>query len=310
MSTDKQLQGHSLERQLKATKDYCNQNNLELVESIQDIGLSGYSGKNRTKGQLGLFIEAMRNGEIEPNTVLVVESLDRLSRQDPLTAMSQFTEMLNHGIELHTLFDRQVYTKESMGANVGLLFLSIGQMLRAHDESATKSKRLSAVWAKKRKDLLDDHKIITSKTPNWVRVIKDSSGRPKAFDLVESEAKVIRAIFDLSINKNMGSLAITSYLNRNISHYPKSRSHQTNKSKGWGESYIKKVLNSPNVYGAFQPNKIINGKRVGDGPLIQDYYPAVITEDEFLLNQSRMKQRLIAKKGREPEGHRNLFQVY
>jgi len=58
MSTEQQLQGHSLDRQLKATKDYCDRNNLELVDELNDIGLSGYSGAHRSKGQLGLFFEA------------------------------------------------------------------------------------------------------------------------------------------------------------------------------------------------------------------------------------------------------------
>jgi len=304
MSTDSQLEGHSLARQTQATKDYCLANNFELIEELADIGVSGYSGANSSRGQLGVFFGALRNGQIAPNTVLIVESLDRLSRQDPLTAMSQFSEMLSYGIELHTLFDKQVYSKESVGANAGQLFLSIGAMVRAHEESSTKSKRLKAVWASKKKD---QTKIVTSQVPYWIKVNKDASGKPKSFELRDKEAFVIRRIFDLSINQNLGSQAITSYLNTNIADYPRTRTNSRNKDNGWSESYVKSVLNNAAVYGVYQPHQRVNGKRVPDGQPFENYYPPVITKDEFLLNQSRMAQRKLKGRGRKSTNFHNLF---
>lgn len=304
MSTDRQLEGHSLARQTQATKDYCLANNFELIEELTDIGVSGYSGANSARGQLGVFFEALRNGEIEPNTVLIVESLDRLSRQDPLTAMSQFSEMLSHGIELHTLFDKQVYSKESVGANSGQLFLSIGAMVRAHEESATKSKRLRAVWSNKKND---PTRIVTSQVPFWINVKKDRTGKPASFELREPDANVIRSIFKLSIDQNMGAQAITSHLNKNIHMFPKSRSNTRNKDNGWSESYIKSVMNNPAVYGVYQPHKKVDGKRVPDGDAWYDYYPKVISEEEFIFNQSKMQQRKIKGRGRKSRNFHNLF---
>lgn len=304
MSTDRQLEGHSLARQTQATKDYCLANNFELIEELTDIGVSGYSGANSTRGQLGVFFEALRNGEIEPSTVLVVESLDRLSRQDPLTAMSQFSEMLSHGIELHTLFDKQIYSKESVGANSGQLFLSIGAMIRAHEESATKSKRLKAVWSSKKND---PTRIVTSQVPFWIIVKKDGNGKPASFELREPDASVIRSIFKFSIDQNMGAQAITSYLNKNIDKFPKSRSNTRNKDNGWSESYIKSVMNNPAVYGVYQPHKKVDGKRIPDGDAWKDYYPKIITKEEFLLNQSKMQQRKIKGRGRKSSNFHNLF---
>lgn len=303
MSSERQLHGHSLDRQLRATKDYCEQNNLELVEELTDIGLSGYSGAHRTKGQLGVFFEAMRNNEIEPNTVLIVESLDRLSRQDPLTAMSQFSEMLTYGIELHTLFDRQIYTKETVGNNMGLLFLSIGSMIRAYDESQTKSRRLTSVWAKKKQN---PNKIITSQVPYWIDVLKDAQGRPKEFKLYEPMARVIRHIFHLSLDNNQGAYSIVRMLNDDRS-MPQPRTNKRNTDKGWSESYVKSLFRNEAVYGAYQPHKRVNGKRVPDGPLLLDYYPKVISEEEFYLNRAKIKDRIIRGTGRSGAGFPNLF---
>ncbi|WP_078487933.1 recombinase family protein [Solemya velesiana gill symbiont] len=49
MSTEAQLRGHSLGRQMELAREYADENNLELVESLQDIGLSAHSGANLEK---------------------------------------------------------------------------------------------------------------------------------------------------------------------------------------------------------------------------------------------------------------------
>ncbi len=304
MSTDAQLKGNSLQRQIKLTEAYCEQNNLELVDELRDIGVSGYSGKNFEKGALGVFVDALRKNKIDPQTILLVENLDRLSRQEPLTAITQFNEILSYGIEIHTLFDNQVYTKSNLGSNIGLLFLSIGQMIRAHDESRTKSQRLKAAWEKKRQN---PETYLTAKTPNWIVAVKDENGQVLRYELDPTEAKAIRKIFELTINQNMGSFAITRYLNANIAEYPKKKSSRQDAIAGWGDSYVKKILRSPTVFGEFQPMRIIDEKRVPAGKPISDYYPAVISEAEFRLAQDMQTQRTINGRGRVGKGFPNIF---
>ena len=82
MSTDIQLKGDSLRRQKESSKKYAEENNLELIETLQDIGISAFSGKNSKDGALGVFIEAIESNKIEAGSYLLVESLDRLSRDD------------------------------------------------------------------------------------------------------------------------------------------------------------------------------------------------------------------------------------
>lgn len=59
MSTDNQLKGDSLRRQLEASENYAKINRLELVDNIdgiplKDIGVSAFKGKNTQKGVLVL----------------------------------------------------------------------------------------------------------------------------------------------------------------------------------------------------------------------------------------------------------------
>jgi len=153
MSTSIQLKGDSLRRQLELSKKYADEHGLELVDSLKDIGISAFRGKNISDGAFGEFLQSIKKGNIDPGSVLLVESLDRLSRDKVLTAFRSFTEILDNDIEIITLIDNQSYTANSVNDNVGQLFTTLGIMLRANDESKNKSSRLKSVWKNKRDNL-------------------------------------------------------------------------------------------------------------------------------------------------------------
>jgi DNA invertase Pin-like site-specific DNA recombinase len=81
MSTDAQLKGDSLRRQLESSSRYIADNNLELVEDLRDLGVSAFRGANVEYGALGRFIQAVRSGHIPEGSYLIVEAFDRISRQ-------------------------------------------------------------------------------------------------------------------------------------------------------------------------------------------------------------------------------------
>src|SRR5439155_18014164 len=83
------------------------------------------------------------------------ESLDRLSRQEPMRAFRQFCEIVEARIEIHTLTDGKIY---SQSPDVGDLLISIVNMSRAHEESRVKSYRLRAAWQNKR-DRVTERKL-------------------------------------------------------------------------------------------------------------------------------------------------------
>lgn len=308
MSTEAQLKGHSLQRQMEMTRRYAEEKNLDLIEDLKDIGLSAHSGKNITSGQLGRFLNALQDGEIERGSILIVESLDRLSRKDPMIAFNQLSFMMGAGLEVHTISDGQIYSTESMKNDVGKLFTSLGYMLRAYSESEEKSKRLQKRWDNKRNNL--ETKILTTVAPAWLKPKPDKSG----FEIDPYAASVVKKIFEMCIEENMGTFSITKYLNNNIDIYPKfTQSTKANRSKdgdnriGWQKSYVQKILNNPAVYGEFTPNKLIDGKRVPQEISYERYFPTVISEKDFYLAQSKMKNRAIIGGGRKGESFSNVF---
>jgi hypothetical protein len=135
MSTNIQLKGDSLRRQLDQSRDFAERNGIEFVEgfTLHDIGVSAFKGANITGGALGTFLEAVNVGKIEPGSYLLVESLDRISRQDIMPSLTIFMDLVKAGINLVTLADNHVYRAGK--TDMSDLMYSIMVMSRAHEES-------------------------------------------------------------------------------------------------------------------------------------------------------------------------------
>jgi len=133
-STPEQAKGDSLRRQLEQSEKYCKEHGLVLDDTLRltDRGLSAYHGIHKTKGMLGEFLKRVENGGIPEGSVLIVESLDRLSREEILTALNQFTGIIQAGIQLVTLADGQVYDRESINDNWTQLIIYKLKMLEEH----------------------------------------------------------------------------------------------------------------------------------------------------------------------------------
>ncbi|MCU0792982.1 MAG: recombinase family protein [Opitutaceae bacterium] len=88
-STPEQMAGDSYRRQTELAQRYAEANGLTLDEELtyRDLGVSGYHGANAQSGKLAEFLEAVEKGVVPRGSFLLVESLDRLSRQNPYDAL-------------------------------------------------------------------------------------------------------------------------------------------------------------------------------------------------------------------------------
>ena len=73
-SSDSQ-RNESLDAQLRAIKDYCNNNNLNLVNVYSDSALSGTSTDNRTS-----FLQMISDSKKDLFDFVIVHKLDRFAR--------------------------------------------------------------------------------------------------------------------------------------------------------------------------------------------------------------------------------------
>ncbi|ANL70406.1 resolvase/recombinase protein [Rhizobium phaseoli] len=294
MSTDVQLKGDSLRRQTEESKHYCEENGLELIEDfkLQDIGVSAYHGKNVAQGALGKFLALCEQQLIPSESYLIVESLDRISRQNPQAATALFLQILQAGINIVTLTDRHVYRAGS--GDFTDIIVSVVIMSRAYEESRTKSLRVSAAWENKRQNI--HQKKLTQVAPIWLRLSLDRT----VFEVVPERVAIVRWIFDQAA-QGKGSLQISRGLNQ-------QRVPTFATSKGWHESYVSKVLTNRAVLGEFQPHRYIDGKRTPYGDPIPGYYPAIVAREQFERIQAGRAVRRVRGAGRKGHNNINLFQ--
>src|SRR5262245_60527280 len=110
-STPEQSKGRSLERQIAAAKDYARNHDppLDLDESLtfQDLGVSAFRGRNIEEGALGAFLDAVKEGKVQKGSYLLVESLDRVSRQAARRAANTIGEIVDAGITVVDLSDNE-----------------------------------------------------------------------------------------------------------------------------------------------------------------------------------------------------------
>ena len=154
-SSEKQSQGDSIRRQQELCRRFLEANQhlgleLDTTLTMTDKGVSAYKGVHAKKGALGVFLRMVEDGLIEKGSYLLVESFDRLSRQEPMKALRQFQDLIDADIVLVTLFDTRVYDKDSLNNDGGMsLMVSIMMMARANEESKTKALRIKAAWLNK-----------------------------------------------------------------------------------------------------------------------------------------------------------------
>jgi DNA invertase Pin-like site-specific DNA recombinase len=289
-STPDQLKGNSLERQLKHSEKYAADHGLELDTSLnlRDLGLSAYHKVNVEKGALGVFLQAVSDGRIRPGSHLLVESLDRLSRAKVEEAQTLFLEIVNAGITIVTVADGMVYTK---GGNWTNLVFSLAIMARAHDESEMKSQRVKAAWDKKREDSAT--KVITSVMPSWLEVIDGK------IVVIEEKANVVREIFRL-LRSGYGLSMIEAKFN-------KENVPPITKASRWWSTYMHKMVKGRAVLGEYIPTVLDVGKKRQEGEPIKNYFPAIITEEEYYAVHSAMADRKNYGSGRKGSGVASLF---
>ncbi|MEE9910559.1 MAG: recombinase family protein [Deltaproteobacteria bacterium] len=285
-STLEQQKGSSLDRQLKMSEEYAREHGLEL-DSMRDLGLSAFKGEHRTKGALGRFLTLVKDGKIPKDSILIVESLDRLSREKVFDALEQFRNIIQAGIRIITLTDQMEYTKESINANIGQLIISLTIMSRANEESLIKSKRLKSAWDQKRGKI--DKKKLTARAPAWLKLSEDKT----YFEIIPERAKIILRIYQAKLaGKGIGF--ICRELNKQTVWLP-NKQKRNGTPDGWYESYIQKILRFPAVIGDYQLHTLTmdeQGRRIRKplGDPIKDYFPAVVPAELYYSVQKKLEE--------------------
>jgi DNA invertase Pin-like site-specific DNA recombinase len=279
-STPDQMKGDSFERQTRKAAEYASAHGLDLDTTLtfRDLGVSAFRGKNAQTGALRAFVDAVEQGDIPQNSHLLVESLDRISRDQVIAAQSLFLQIIDAGVTLVTLTDSKAYSKENVNANPTDLILAIVSMIRAHEESAVKSMRVASAYERKRQRAATAAReqrsdLFTRMLPAWLCWDEES----EKIKVRDERGAIVRAIFEK---------AIQGWGQHKIAHWLNERGIPTwGDASQWHRSYVKKILANPAVIGTFTPHKKLvdsTGKRRRKSlDPIEGYFPAVVEREAF-----------------------------
>ncbi len=293
-SSDEQAKGYSLERQERRALEWCEKNGYTLERGFVDLGKSGYKGEHLKKGgALGRFLSMVKAGKIPPGSILLVEQLDRITRQNLDDASDTIRAILKAEIRIVTLAGGKEYKAgQGLGGAIDVLIA----LEAAHLESYNKADRLRQSW-QKRLERAANGEIISKQCPGWLEV---KEGR---FEPIPGRVETLKLIFRLA-DEGMGVQSIATHLNE--------QGVPTWKKGGkWLKNTVHaRILTSKAPLGILEIN--ITAKP-GDKPTIKEipgYFPPVIQPEQWHRVQKSLKART-NEGGKQRAGrkgsYRNLF---
>lgn len=261
----------SIRRQTAARDAIVAKYGLRLDDSHRyvDPGVSGRSGKHRSDTKaLGQLVNRFKAGLIAPGTWLLVENLDRLSREEVGVALPMLLDLINGGLVVCSCVPEIVFRHpvDSMNLIVGIM-----EMSRGHGESQRKHEMLTASWVGRRNKAAPE-RIATTVGPGWLRV---EDGK---FRLRDDRAAVVRQMFQWTADGH-SLRSVVAKLNETVE--PWGRSGK------WSEGYVAYVLSSRSAIGEYQPTK----GRTPIGEPVPGYYEPAVSENLFYQAQAAIAAR-------------------
>lgn len=292
-SSPEQRKGDSMRRQATMAARYAKQHGLALDTelNLRDLGVSAFRGDNAAAGALGAFLKAIRDGLVPKGSLLLVESLDRVSRQTARKAVRILEEIIEAGITVVTLTDGKRWTEDSLdGAD---FLLAILLFMRGNEESATKARRMKEAWVGKR-ERAGSRELITTRVPAWLHAEGSAAkdARNAKLALIPERAKLIKRMFAMFL-AGTGKKAIAQALNaEKIPTWGAGTGRAS--AKYWHSSYVFKILTNRALTGVFTPHveEHHNGRMVRrPQEPIPGYYPRVIDDETFQRVQTLIGAR-------------------
>ena len=273
-SDPRQATGSSADRQLAYAATWAAKQGLELDASLtlKDEGLSAYHQRHVTQGALGVFLRAIEDGRIASGSVLVVEGLDRLSRAEPIQAQAQLAQIINAGITVVTASDGREYNRASLKAQPMDLVYSLLVMIRAHEESDTKSKRVKAAIRRQCEGWIAGSfrgLIRNGKDPQWLQ------WSDQGWELIPERVSAVRRALEL-YQQGLGAGRAAKLMHE-----------EGYELSSWGVSgqQVYRLIKLPALRGA---------KRLavdGEAYMLEEYYPRILSDMEWAELQHLAGQR-------------------
>ena len=225
VSTEKESQVESFEKQIEFFNEFTKKNGYELYKLYADEGISGKQIKHRKQ-----FQQMMQDAKSKKFDKVVVKDVSRFAR-NTVDLLQSIRELKSYGIEVDFLNNGEI-----MEGGSEFILTILGAM--AQQESANMSKRV-----KFGKDITAQK----GRVPNLVFGYDKIPDERYTLKINEEEAKIVKEIFESYVYKGFGTTKIAWSLN--------DRGIRTKKTKSkWVQTSIVRMLKNP-IYTGRVTNK-------------------------------------------------------
>lgn len=225
VSTEKEAQIDSLEKQIEFFNEFTKKNGYELYKLYADEGISGKQIKHRKQ-----FQQMMIDAKAKKFDKVVVKDVSRFAR-NTVDLLQSVRELKSYGVQVDFLNNGEV-----MEGGSEFILTILGAM--AQQESANMSKRVKFgkdITAKK------------GRVPNLVFGYDKIPDERYTLKINEEETKIVKEIFESYVYKGIGTTKIAWNLN--------DRGIRTKKTKSkWVQTSIVRMLKNP-IYTGRVTNK-------------------------------------------------------
>lgn len=258
-----------------AAQRWCDQHGYDLQQETLRFTGSAYRGAHMRPGAPQReWLERAIRGELGDRPALLVEQVDRLTRQAGHEADGGLAELLYRafpaGVVIVDLGDGVTYSTEAFNRDDRLLGDLIEEARLAHRESVKKSRRLTSHWDQVRADIAAG-RIVRPKqlAPWWV---SPADGRWQ----LNEKAPLARRLFSLALDH--GCVVITRIMNAEGITPPGRK-----QGPRWTASAVVATLRNPAAWGCC---------RIKGCDPIPGVFPPLITREQFDLVQARSIARV------------------
>lgn len=266
-STKEQAKGDSRKRQMDRATQWAEANGYTIKE-LYDSGRSAFTGDNLIHGQLGRFVDGLKNGEMGPTPVLLIEAFDRFSRLDVAKALGLFSDLIERGATIVVLGTAGNVMTYKAPLSMQDMVIALVAMDGANLYSRNLSKNVKhSVETRKANGVMLHNR---GSCPPWLQITKDR----KSWIILDAQVELVRNIFEMA-RKGMGPAVIARHLRHEK--IPKFRG-----TAGWSSDLIYRLLNDRRVLGEF--------RREGETQIRENYFPPIITPELFFtINEKKAK---------------------
>jgi DNA invertase Pin-like site-specific DNA recombinase len=288
-SSRHQSDGSSLARQLEMAQDICTSNGWQLVDLPPDEGVSAYKvngdglmAANMHRGNLGAFLERVQAGQIKRGSVLIIEKLDRFSRNYYDIVFPVWLSVLQSGIEIYSCVSRTHYTLDSIRKSPMLAGMALIEMANANEYSSGMSSRINKAFSLRLAECGKGRKMnLGGWQPRWVDFNGDK-GESGEFTL-NAHADTLRRI----VGEYIGGASMCAIARGLL------RDKVANLRGGkWGQGTVGHLLQSEMLLG----HVTVKGVR------LEHYYPAVVSAAQYQQLRAKLAENK-TRKGGSPKSY-------